>query len=88
VFSDLPRKGHRHLSGWTEPSVDSVSTLVAIETIFHGKSSAPIEGDAEMLRLPDTQALSLSELDQFGEGRSVVWPYFRQLISAAGGGQY
>src|SRR5690348_12159024 len=26
LSSDLPRKDHRHLSGWTEPSVDSVRT--------------------------------------------------------------
>jgi len=42
LSSDLPRKDHRHLSGWTEPSVHSVRTLVSIETTFHGKFSAPI----------------------------------------------
>jgi len=38
LSSDLPRKEHRHLSGWTEPPVDSVRALGSIETTFHGSS--------------------------------------------------
>src|SRR5262245_3602223 len=40
LSSDLPRKDHRHLSGWTEPSVDSVRTLVSIETtLFRARAT-------------------------------------------------
>jgi hypothetical protein len=43
LSSDLPRKDHRHLSGWTEPPVDSVRPLVSIETPFHCKFLTPNE---------------------------------------------
>ena len=38
LSSDLPRKEHRHLSGWTEPPVDSVRPVGSVETTFRGSS--------------------------------------------------
>ena len=51
LSSDLPRKDHRHLSGWTEPSVDSVRALGSIETTFHG-SSRDLPATAHLVLAP------------------------------------
>ena len=41
LSSDLPRKDHRHLSGWTEPPVDSVRPLCQLERTVHDEDPAP-----------------------------------------------
>ena len=51
LSSDLPRKEHRHLSGWTEPPVDSVRALGSIETTFHG-SSRDLPATAHLVLAP------------------------------------